>query len=118
MSTKQVIKTRVREVEDVVEEQYVCDGCGKVIHSFDPKIKLYDTDDKLISWFRVFRGHHDWGNDSVDSFEHEDYCDECIGKAVEEFFERSKGNRCTEFFEISHEWAYKRIPRKPRGGAT
>lgn len=30
--------------------------------------------------------HHDWGNDSIDSFEHYDLCSrECIDKALDEY---------------------------------
>ena len=107
---KEVTEKTVREVEDVVSKQYVCDGCGTVIYSFDPRLKKYRQGKELVTWYRVFKGHNDWGNDSVDSYEHEDYCESCIDKLFEQYSTLTKGHRCTCFLNVDHEWAYKRIP--------
>lgn len=116
MAEKNIEKKVVREVEDIVESQTICDGCGKVIFAFKPHVKRY-RQGNLISWYKVFRGHNDWGNDSIDSFEHEDYCNDCIDKAFEDYIERSKDKRNTEFFELRHCYCYKHIIDKAEDNA-
>lgn len=48
-----------------------CDICGKIV----PAGK-YGQKDSM--YYKVTTGHHDWGNDSVDSIEHMDVCQECV----------------------------------------
>ena len=108
MAVKDIKKKVVREVEDIVESRTICDCCGKVIFVFNPHAKKY-RQGNIISWYEVFRGHNDWGNDSIDSFEHEDYCNDCVEKAFADYIERSKDGRNTEFAEFTHCYRYEQI---------
>ena len=48
-----------------------CDICGKIV----PASKLRAKDS---TYYEVTTGHHEWGNDSVDSIERQDVCPNCI----------------------------------------
>lgn len=63
---KEIKETRiVTEPKDfVVERKLICDHCNQLIlQGF---------------YFHVTTGHHDWGNDSIDSIEGFDVHEECI----------------------------------------
>ena len=50
-------------------------------------------------YYRVTTRHHDWGNDSVESYEHFDFCSyECLQKHQEEYFRKASGS---EEYEIA-----------------
>ena len=52
-------KTYVKTESVLVSERLYCDICGKEITG---------------PHWSVMTGHHDWGNDSVDSVQHKDAC--------------------------------------------
>ena len=91
--TKKVLK----EVE-VVEHEYVtCDVCGKDMIYED----LGFT--KVAYYYHIMKGHHDWGNDSIESIKHIDACcDECLSRASAEWLKESKGSY-TAYFEVEKE---------------
>ena len=79
-----------------VDKSIVCDGCGVKLHDFSVK----DFGGKQTSYYSVSTHHHDWGNDSRDSFEDFDYCEECLPEAFEEYYKmRNKGS---ESFDVEH----------------
>lgn len=47
--------------------------------------------------------HHDWGNDSIDSYEHFDLCSrECINKALDDYINNCKTSD-TQCFELEQD---------------
>ena len=84
-------------VVKVIDKSIVCDGCGVTLHDYDIK----DFGGKPTSYYSVATHHHDWGNDSCDSFELSHYCEECLPEAFEEYHKmRNKGSEC---FDVEHE---------------
>lgn len=93
-----MIITEVKKtlVEKEVDKLVVCDGCNVTLHNYDINFMT----GKAVSYYEVTTHHHDWGNDSCDSFEHFDYCEECLPKAFEEYHKMpNKGSEC---FEVEH----------------
>lgn len=67
-----------------------CDICKKLV-------KPGSFRRRDCQYFRVLTGHHDWGNDSVDSMIYNDICPECIGKFVTTYLDEADG---TEYIEV------------------
>lgn len=83
-----IYKKEMREVQVPVSEEIVCDKCKKVING---------------SYWDVTTGHHDWGNDSIDSVDSQDICSkECLCELFEEYVKRSDHRYNTEYFEVRH----------------
>ena len=70
------IETKQETTKVVVESVITgrkCDICGKDILP----INIYSVDQ--YNYFLITTHHHDWGNDSVDSYEYYDVCSpECV----------------------------------------
>lgn len=80
-----------------VDKSIVCDGCGVMLHDYE--IKVFSGEQ--TSYYSVSTHHYDWGNDSCDSLERFDYCEECLPKAFEKYYKmRNKGSEC---FDVEHE---------------
>ena len=60
-------KPKIITIEKRQAEYLRCDVCNK-------KMKY--------TYYAVMTGHHDWGNDSVDSIEHQEICEKCINDFV------------------------------------
>lgn len=88
MKKKEIKETITKE--SVVTE-IICDKCKKTIAK-DRKA-VWDTH------FQVTTSHHRWGNDSIDSIEHYDFCSlECLSADMNEYY---TNGRDTEEYEIS-----------------
>lgn len=60
-----------------------CDVCGKELLPIDKgKYTSYASyiDYDLYDYYRITTHHHDWGNDSMDSYEYKDCC--CLDCAL------------------------------------
>lgn len=78
---KKITRKVMKEVEETVESIGVCDICGKEFH-YDPGL----AGNKIASYYHIATGHHDWGNDSIDSVESRDACcDECLFRFIQEW---------------------------------
>lgn len=66
-------KSIIEKVEHRLCEYIRCDNCNKKI-----------TDGE--KYYSLTTGHHDWGNDSIDSIEHPDVCVECLKKFISDYF--------------------------------
>lgn len=87
---KQYIARKEHTVVDyaVDHTERVCDHCEKPITSH---------------YWCVETRHNDWGNDSIDSFKHNDYCSpECLREAFENYIRHSNNNHNTQHFEVEH----------------
>lgn len=107
------IKQRVVTTDDVVVKKF-CDVCGEEIKIYggvaswnrcDPRGRPYWT----VKYLSVTTGHHDWGNDSIDSVETHDICStECLSNFMQEFyscFNRSNSTG-TDYIHIDSESDY------------
>ena len=91
---KTVTKEKTVTMQVPEYTQLTCDVCGKLIYIIKDKDYIYH---KGYYW-EVAVGHHDWGNDSVDSYEYPDICsNECVKKFVDEYLSKSNG---TEFLNM------------------
>jgi len=81
---KSVEKLVTIKVEEIVK----CDFCGKEITG---------------KFWQLTTHHNDWGNDSIDSYEHFDLCSrECINRALDDYIKNCKVSD-TQCFELEQE---------------
>lgn len=67
----------------------MCDICGKEITG---------------KFWQLTTHHHDWGNDSIDSYEYFDLCSrECINKALDKYINACKMSN-TQCFELEQDF--------------
>ena len=76
---------------------YVCDVCEKDIKINE--VSAWDNSN-IYKGFEVKVGHHDWGNDSVESIEYRHICEECLTKDVENYFKDKENWTTTKYYEI------------------
>ena len=93
---KEVVHTKVEEVTI----GRICDYCGKEIKPID----TYRPNSDEYNYFYICTHHHDWGNDSIESYESFDACSpECALKLAEAYLKEAHKNYCnTKEIEISH----------------
>lgn len=94
-------------VEVVTQKRYIvqgvrCDWCQKVIEA--PSRRIDQMDDKY-KYYAVTTGHHDWGNESIESVQHFDICPDCILEFVKNYLLRYASQRSGEI-EIKTEHLY------------
>lgn len=86
-----MIKTKNKTITEPRLVSYVvgrsCDKCKREIK------------DKEI-YYEIYTHHHDWGNDSIDSYENFDLCNDCYLSFIGEYFKEAIG---TEELNISRE---------------
>lgn len=102
------IKKRVTYTDEItLYSKRVCDKCGKVLeYLVNGKVKglvNMSKEHMKVEYYEVTTGHHDWGNDSIDSVEHYDYCPTCVLQAMDEYYEKTNGKNNTQYLEINHE---------------
>lgn len=95
MSVKKEYEYRTHTVTEkiLIKETMYCDVCSEVIN-------------KQGQHWEVTTGHHDWGNDSVDSIENFDICSpSCLREKLNEYILRSGHNDYnSEYFEVKRTW--------------
>lgn len=94
-------KYKIKEVthkEEVVIGT-ICDECKKEIlneQDFQDRFRK-----RMSHYFEVSTHHNDWGNDSVDSYQHYDVCsEECLFKFLKKYFDGADATLCCEIEEI------------------
>lgn len=95
-----VIKTN--EIAKVVREEVtvkrICDNCGKEI-----AISYITGLGNDHNYFRITTHHHDWGNDSIDSYESYDACcPKCALEMAEKYLTNAYPGHNTKEIEIEH----------------
>lgn len=92
---EQKIEKETRQVEVVKEEKVSCNMCKKVLEEREP-------------YYEITTHTNSWGNDSIDSYEHFDICEECITKFMEEYIKTRKSNgykpniKCNDGLDMSN----------------
>jgi len=100
IETKKILTIR----ECVVGKK--CDICGKEI---PPTVKSFGYGKPLYDYYEVTTSHGDWGNDSVESYEHFDACSpNCADKLWKEYIRDSSGTANTKCISIEHINGWKR----------
>lgn len=102
---KERFEKRVIETPVPISKTCLCDICKAVIYE-----KKYDTESSAgdpIQYYRVTTGHHDWGNDSVDSIDTYDICSpECMAVIMGKYYDQSycenSSMRNTEYITVEH----------------
>lgn len=88
MALERIKKSVVKEVDTVVGEKLTCDICNKIIYLKKEEDEKPEIDNPYYS---TTTGHHEWGNDSVESIKCNDVCsDECLAVVMTEYMERVK----------------------------
>lgn len=94
IDTKKIIVIR----ECVIGKK--CDICGKEI---PPTNVPHLYGEPIHDYYKITTHHYDWGNDSIDSYEHFDACSpDCAYKLWEKYIRNSAGTRNTMCIEIEH----------------
>ena len=96
-------KKKIEETRNILTS-IVCDVCGRDI----PANKWTNGKPKYCTekFMRVTTGHHDWGNDSIDSIETHQICSpECMDEFIKGFYENFTRNKesGTDYIEIESE---------------
>ena len=87
---KEVVK---KSIEKVTVGR-ICDFCNK---------EILPVDGKRCDYFYITTSHRDWGNDSVDSYEHYDACSAgCALGLADKYLNSVIGFRNTGNIEIEH----------------
>lgn len=85
------------QIKTVIErpvEAIICDNCGI-------KILPYPYHHKQNQYVHIHTWHHDWGHDSIESDEHNEYCVSCAKEVVAEYIENICG---TEELELENHY--------------
>lgn len=110
---KEKKQTIMRPQVTVVEKTCVCDVCKKIVWKKDLSPDAKDNYSNSVGYYEITTGHHDWGNDSVDSIEHHEICGECLNSFVANYFNAADG---TEYMDIQRKWLYSNIDPKTEEG--
>lgn len=87
-------KKEVKTIKEVGIE-IKCDICKKTIAKHGIKPQYY---------YMVTTGHHEWGNDSIDSVQHQDICsDSCLQVAFNNYLEQVESYD-TAYFDVDREY--------------
>jgi hypothetical protein len=114
-----MIITEGKEVTKVYFDQVpvsgYCDVCKRELKPVDsdklPKHIKDRTD--IYDYYRIATHHHDWGNDSIESYEYTDCCCiECALKFIQKYWDNCTMNTPwpTKELEMKHEWQLNRHP--------
>lgn len=104
-----MIETERKEVTttkyEYVPVKGICDGCGKEFAT--RKYECYSSDEDY-DYYRIVTNHHNWGNDSCESYEAKDFCCiDCAMKFIRDYWEdkRSYGpGHMTHEMQIEHKF--------------
>ena len=80
-----MIKTEYKEVikktYDYIPVSGKCDVCGKELLPVNKdQLPGHCKETEIYDYYRITTHHHDWGNDSIDSYEYVDCC--CLDCAL------------------------------------
>jgi hypothetical protein len=103
------------EREEIVEVR--CDHCDKLIYR-----KLSEVEEalsrpqvrKTILHYEVATYHHDWGENSSDSFEYLDICSmNCLSEHMKEYFDGARGTEEYNIKRVEHTCLHEELEESP-----
>lgn len=97
----------------VIEKTCICDVCKKIVWKKNLLLDAKRNYSNNVGYYDITTGHHDWGNDSVESIEHHQVCCGCLDSFVADYFKEASG---TEYMDIQRNWLYSDIDPKTEGG--
>lgn len=95
-----VVKTKkiTKVVEEEITVKRICDNCGKEL-----AISHTTGFGNQYNYFRITTHHHDWGNDSIESYESYDACcPKCAVEMAEKYLTNAYPGYNTKTIEIEH----------------
>lgn len=99
----------------VIEKTCICDVCKKVIWKKNLLPDAKHNYSNNVGYYDITTGHHDWGNDSVESIKHHQVCEKCLKSFVAEYFDEANG---TEYMDIQRNWLYSDVDPKTEEGLS
>lgn len=94
VETKEITKV----VKEEVTAKRICDNCGKEI-----AVSHKTCYGNEYNYFCITTRHHDWGNDSIDSYETYDACcPTCALEMAEKYLTNAYSGYNTKEIEIEH----------------
>lgn len=112
-------KYKIEEVTETISRKkeipisLICDKCKKEIlneEDYKEPSKNFILVNKV--YYYITTHHNDWGNDSVDSYEYSDICEDCLVDFVKEYFKSANGTEQCEIERIGRTY---RESRKENG---
>lgn len=101
-------KEIVRKYYNQVPVSGVCDVCGSELKPIDEsKCPPLYKDKDIYDYYRITTYHHDWGNDSIDSYKYTDCCClDCAMKFIHKYWDgcTRKSPWPTKEMEMKHEY--------------
>lgn len=101
MKIKEKKERQITKVQERVVKT-ICDCCKKEITNWEDADRFNAENES--KYFRVTTGHHDWGNDSIESICYLDICPNCINDYFRKYIEA--GGR-TSYIEVYTKHAYR-----------
>ena len=94
--------TETKEITKIIKEEVtvkrICDNCGKEI-----TISHVTGYGDRYNYFHITTHHHDWGNDSIDSYESYDACcPTCALEMAKKYLTNAYPDCNTKTIEIKH----------------
>ena len=87
----------IKRIEEI-EIGITCDMCKKEILNEEDYKSEFRT--KMSHYYKVTTHHHDWGNDSIDSYNYIDICSEsCLFNFLKKYYDGKDGTLCCEIEE-------------------
>lgn len=109
---QEVVTRNVREVP--VSGQ--CDVCGCNLQPVDKsKLSIHLKDDIIYDYYRITTHHHDWGNDSIESYEDHDCCSiKCALNFIENYYKDCTKHTPWPTLELEMKHEYKLVNHRDR----
>ena len=99
----------------VIDKTCICDVCKKIVWKKNLLPDAKHNYSNNVGYYDITTGHHDWGNDSVDSIEHHQVCEKCLKSFVAGYFDEANG---TEYMDIQRNWLYSDVDPKTEEGLS
>lgn len=85
-------------IDKEVDVRIICDECRREIRNRENINKRL----RGSHYYEVTTHHHDWGNDSIDSYKYLDFCSfECMVEYMKRYYESGNGS---ESYDVERTW--------------
>ena len=106
-----ITKRVVKEVNETVSEEFICDICGKK-GTYDK----WAFDQEATLYYHIETGHNDWGHDSCESIQHKQACcTACLLKVFSDWLnDEDTDHSYTAYIEINKDRHMRKIQENPK----